>query len=261
MKRLLLSLVLVMAGNVLAQDAWWYGDSGDGMWSTPANWGGGVIGGTNTNDNVLLWPSVGNGSIALDYSTEIANLSLSVSGAPESSSQLTIDSAVLTVNGGGTWFGDLAGMSGTLQITNGGALLQPNGAVDIGYAGNAELIMDSGSLTCGGWFRLTDNSDGSSHISMTGGVIEAWGFWMTGDGIDDNVLMELNGGEVILLGRGDVTGEITNWMNLGWITGNEVATYYDAQTGYTHITSVPEPATMMLLSLGSLGLTLIRRKH
>ena len=238
MKRLLLSLVLIMTGVVLAQDAWWYGSNGDGMWGTSANWAGGTIGGTNTNDNVLLWPSAGNGSVALDYSTEIANLSLSVVGAPESSSQLTVDGAVLTVNGVGTWVGDLAGMSGTLQITNGGAFLQPNGAVDIGYAGNAELIMDSGLLTCGGWFRMTDNSGGSSHISMTGGVVNAWGFWMTGDGVDDNLLMELNGGEIILTGRGDVTGEITGWINAGWITGNEVTTYYDDQTSYTHITSI-----------------------
>jgi hypothetical protein len=253
MRRLLtLSFILIMTCNLFAQDAWWYGSSGDGMWSTSANWAGGVIGGTNTNDNVPLWPSVGKGSITLDYSTEIANLSMSIGGAPEASSQLTIDNAVLTINGGGMWVGDIAGMSATINIINNGSFLHPNGIVDLGYAGNVELIMDSGLFTCGSWLRMTDNSNGSSHILMTGGVIETWAFWMTGDGVDNNLLVELYGGEVILTGRGDITGEITNWINAGWITGDQVATYYDTQTGYTHITSVPEPTTISVLCLGCL---------
>ena len=224
------------------EDRWWYGGSGDGMWSISANWAGGTVGGTYSNDDVKFWPDAGKGLVTLDYSTEISYLTMSLSGAAETSSQLVVDDAVLTVNGGGgTWVGNISGMSASIQITNGGSVVHPNGPIDIGYDGNGELVMDSGTLTCGNWLRMTDNSAGFSHISMTGGVIESWAFWMTGDGVDDNLLMELYGGEVILTGRGDVTGEITNWMNLGWITGNEVTTYYDAQTGYTHITSVSTP--------------------
>lgn len=129
--------------------------------------------------------------------------------------------------------GNLPGLRGTVNVNNGGLL-------KVGFGGWA---IDMGEGTAGGAINLNGNGsmivdgDGGWHIEFYGGRGH----------------LDLESGSLKVLGNW--VGALQTRINNGWITGFDGAGTVNTPVFdgvYTVVTAIPEPATMVLLSLGGL---------
>ncbi|MDC0936876.1 PEP-CTERM sorting domain-containing protein [Pirellulales bacterium] len=158
----------------------------------------------------------------------------------------------LTMNGGKiTYAGDDPGEQGAAGI------LAANGADSLITVNGGEIDLGLGNM----WVPW--NSPGSSEVQLNGGIIRTNRLDM--DGRDACVgcapgLFNITGGTLVVGSEWDASHE---FVQAGYVTGYgdpaNLRFAYDGGTDSTTITAVPEPATLMLLVLGGLGLP--RRKR
>ncbi len=187
----------------------------------------------------------------------------------------------MVVSGQDLIIGNATGSSGVINMSNG--TIDVTGRMEVGDKGDGILNMNGGTINISTNLSLSDNNAGFSGIvNMTDGTIN-----VTGDLIlplNDNGIAEfhLDGGLVTAddltmrpTGNGslditagvlelvdDDTSVIDGYINAGWLTGygdsaNVRRAFAD---GTTTVWAVPEPSTMLLLTLGGLA-ALIRRKR
>jgi len=154
-----------------------------------------------------------------------------------------------------------AGGSGSVSVVGEGSLLSLSGDMAMGaFLPGTMHVDDGGMVTVGGVLTIDFDEDGDSHITMAnGGMLGLGGqaadslasFLALVDGIDDIRYWE---------------SSISDWAHISGAAPGEDYTleYYGSGngdlSGHTVLTvnTVPEPATMVVLSLG--GLAALRRR-
>jgi hypothetical protein len=121
--------------------------------------------------------------------------------------------------------------------------------------------MESGTINVGNIFGIAEKAVATSvgTVYLHGGTITATNFQMENSGAIATGLLEIaNTGKLIV--NGNVVAKVTGYIGNSLITGvgGAVQVDYNVTTLGKTTVFVPEPVTIILLGLGSLGL--IRRR-
>lgn len=243
--------VLLVAGLVNAGSTWYGLDAGD-VWSDASNWiGDGLPGSGSWVDVQMGWTQ----PCLLD--SDAGTIGTLHVGVWEHGGTMTIkNGGNLTVSGGDVAVG--WNRTGTLTIETGGSLTA-NCLFTVGMfadePGSANLILDGGTLTVNNAFYhgiYFGSNIVDVRTEINAGVLDVDAL------ILDRGVMNITNGTVIV--AGDVLDSVSSWIAAGRLTAFDGAGTIVAQLGdgYTQITAIPEPATLVLLALGTL--TLRRKK-
>ena len=230
LKKLLLGVAMCgLAGSVLAID---FVDTGDGLWTTVANWGGTL---PTTND----WAKVSNADGSLQTVTVgsgvnavAGKLHLGYTGGGTIN---IIDGGTVSTFDEGLQDGDLLlgknGGVGTMNLTNGTVNVGKDLEVANGFDGVLNML--AGQITVDDDFEIGNNGTGT--VNMEGGQITATGL-QEGDSnlrIYANGALNIHGGTVSITGGLNLaSGAVIDlWQSgalfIGDITSNELATVID----------------------------------
>ena len=178
-------------------------------------------------------------------------------GATFNMSGGTFTSQVLTSPGTGWWDQFVVGneVPGTLNMS-GGAIIATGDMILSRANGSSTVNMTGGTIDISGTIHASYGNKKPVDFNLGGGVVTAGELVMKSRG-----KLDLTEGVMIL--DGNVEGDINAYITAGLITGYDgtgtVSAVFDAISDTTTLSAIPEPATMMLLSLGSLALLRRRR--
>jgi hypothetical protein len=287
----------IVAMAATAVQAVTYTAANDGLWSTTTTWSPAGTPGTAALDivrlgagkTVTLNSSVANamGNINIGRSGLAGNLIVNSGGFLGLFTNSTInvgDAGVATlVMNGGTITGKTfkvangAGTAGSSATIHGGTIAF-NGTMTIAAQQAGSMTIDGGSVLTDKLFVGT-NTAGT--VTLTGGTLEVTGA-SAGSFLISSASQFNIGGTGNLILAGDAWGIINGYVNsqdIVWNTGTGVAgvgdrtwhsqngtgylhSDYDSLTGKTTVwvnETIPEPATVGMLGLGSLIVLLVRR--
>ncbi len=243
-----------------------------------------------------VWNPAGNGITppATGNWNDAANWTNDVPGAVDSKAVFNVPDAAEAVVTDAQSFNQLVqgdnNVGGVIRVQDGGSISTLSGWTAIGYNNSAQLIVETGgtfSFAEHAWIGFKDGANGV--VDINGGTVNVAGMlglgWSGGDGyvnvndggllalanihgdgatsIKQASLLDITGtGQVTL--PGDFEGVIATYAANGLIAGNGVlgAVQTDLTTnlGFTTVTVIPEPSTMLLVGLG-LGGLLIRKRR
>ena len=254
-KMICLMVLLFLTGSVYGYGLYWTDPNANDDWAT-GDWG-------------LEWA----GTWIPGYGWDAGNNTLITNGSSViNSGAYIVSDFTMHTNHGGFVFDvpvtELPANTADIMLTvKSGASLHSNANFDLGYfAGAGAVIVNveaGGTVTVDGYFL--GGRPGSHTINLAGTV--------TGGniGMSTATLIDFDSTGVLII-AGDLVSSFadsSSWIQEGLITDRGVA-WGDAGWGTTHglaaafdgvnttVTSIPEPASMVLLSLG--GLALLRKR-
>jgi len=273
-----LFFMFFLSGIVFAGGGEFFG-SVDNDWWNGGNWTGGAAPVSGENGWISADAVVGSGNATFDwcyvgwtndgsvtvnsgaqfnvYATRIGN----VGGGGLANGSMTIEGYY------SAWGDTIVGEYGS-----GSMVINGNGVVDMasyvfylgcnnGTTGYLELN-DNASLTTS-WLLMDgyywSGNPASTHVQLNGGTLTAGGIGMFGTNGDwDGATIDFDGGTFVI--AGDYV-DTAYWLegNGSFTSGNGIVATYDDGLDQTFISEIPEPATMVLLSLG--GIFVSRRKR
>jgi len=237
---LLGSTGIALAGNEFN----WTNDTGNQLWNSPGNWDQGSVPTDAATADAQIDKTGANGCIVnADGSAAQVLLGKYADG------DMTVNSgATFSVLSWVTYLGHSAGTTGTLNM-NGGTWIQDGMKLAVGNNGNGILNMNAGLIQIiNNESIFVDLGSGSGVVNLYGGTIEAE--WM---GMGSNGLVDITEG---ILKIKNQPGDLDTWISGGLIVGYGGAgdVFHDTTTnpGWTTVWATPEPASLALLTLGSL---------
>ena len=260
---LIITIVLVATGMVWAGPNW-NGATGDGLWTTNANWDSGVAPATGDTPIVrtAYYAEANYPVFAAGMDGNYGSLIVGYPDAEPNNYAARLDVIGGTMTVGSLWisFGFSSPYMGVINMSGGD--INVTSEIRVGHYGAVgTLNMTGGQLsTAGNMFLGSDGGKGT--IQLSGGTIDVPYLGMYGSS-----LFNISGtGKLIV---NDADGTIASDLLLGYYAGSDMLTGNgladDAQlnivwdgVGHTTVTAIPEPATLSLLSLGIAAL--IRRK-
>jgi hypothetical protein len=178
-------------------------------------------------------------------------------GGADTFSQVEMNGGVVTT-GGNCYFNDDAGPATAYFIINDGTF-DSGGVIDVSWNldGTSHLTINGGVMTAADAIRLGvsgGGDTGQSRIFLNAGVLQ-------GEDLQFNMsdsLIVLAGGQLRINSAALSEADMLNLITTGKIDVSGVPTY-SIYTDAEYTVLVPEPATVVLLGLGGLGL--IRRRR
>lgn len=258
MKKMVLSLLVVLCAAIQSPAAYiqWNGGAGTSDWNTPGNWNGGAVPGIAGLDKAGFKSATGP---IVTYATPQCN-------------QWTLgggNGGVVTVGAGAVLsvadyiiMGNTSAENGTLNMVGGS--ITTGGNLYAGYAGIGIIFMSEGTITVGGRFAIAEKAGtgatSTGSVYLNGGTIEASTFRMANAGVGASALLNITGGTLIIDGNQESLIDGYGGMIQAYGGAGILNIDYDGiNPGQTTVTaSVPEPASMFLIGLGSLFMA--RRK-
>lgn len=254
---LLLSVVVNAPASTIVYNQW-DGSAGTSDWNTATNW---------TLDYV---PILDNGTTkskagfktatgpVLGIETQNAEAWQGIIGGPSGMGVLTVSGGRLTI-GDYIIMGNTATETGTLYMNSGS--ITTTGHFYTGFNGPGTIYMEGGSINVGNIFGIAEKAVATSvgTVYLHGGTITTTNFQMENSGAIAVGLLEIaNTGKLII--NGNVVSKVNGYIGNSLITGvgGAVQVDYDVITPGKTTVFVPEPVTILLLGLGSLGL--LRRR-
>ncbi len=179
-----LAAVLLTAGAVQAADRWYDDITGDHLWSTPANWEGGVP------PTLADWGKIRNGNAVVDSGTNAVSLKIAIGYA--GAATLTVDGGTLTTTE------DIVpgrGNDGTFNMISGTVNCRD---LDVGYdaAYLGTVNMTGGTMNVSRDLGIPgpDRTGVLAIVNMAGGTINV------GDDLDMNSTTGAPGSKLYLMG-------------------------------------------------------------
>ena len=265
-KLLVVVLVLGLAGSTFAATYGWDNGNGNRLWTDPINWDADILPGAGDVIYITDSTAAGNGPILYGTASakEIYGFSSVISGGGE----MLVDGGTLNIISGlkFSWNND---QKNTLTIQNGGLVdLLAGGISDLNLAmdhynyGYINILSGStfrtDSVVMAPWGGATGDTVSEINISGPGSLLEVNAMLFINGSASGHTTVDVSDGGV-LAWKGSRIGEINAYVAAGKITADGGAGTVVVWEDGTFTYAVPEPATMMLLSLG--GLALIRRKR
>ena len=235
----------------------WDGGAGTSDWNTTTNW---ALDYVPILDNGTTRTKAGfktaTGPI-LGPETQNAEAWQGIIGGPNGQGYLTLDGGRFTT-GDYIIMGNTSAETGTLYMNSGN--ITTTGHFYVGFNGPGTIYMEGGTINVGNIFGIAEKAVATSvgKVYLHHGTINTVNFQMENSGAIANGLLEIaNDGKLVI--NGNVVSKVTGYATNGLITavGGTLQVVWDSGTNKTSV-FIPEPVTILLLGLGSLGL--IRRK-
>ncbi len=207
----------------------WTNGNGNRLWSTAANWSGGVV---PTNlDKAAIRNSAVSGPIINTGTTAVAN-TVVVGDWSSTNDTIEMTGGTLTTN---DWFvlGYGATNHGTFTVSAGTANI--GSTMYVGNSGIGTLTITGGAINVTGAFGIAQLTGSTGDVFLDGGTITCGSFNMTSGGA-----MDITTGTLIV--NGDVTSTINGYISSTWITaydgtGTVNVSYNTPNAGKTTVTA------------------------
>jgi T5SS/PEP-CTERM-associated repeat protein len=224
----------------------WTNGNGNRLWSTAANWSGGVV---PTNlDKAAIRNQAILGPIIQSGITAVAN-QIVVGDWSSTNDTIDMTGGSLTTN---DWFtlGYGATNRGTFTVSAGTANI--GSTLYVGNSGIGTLTITGGAITVTGTFGIAQLTGSTGDVFLDGGTITCGSFNMTSGGA-----MDITTGTLIV--NGDVTTLINGYISSNWITayggtGTVNVSYNTPNAGKTTVTATSGGgATPTFVAAGSVA--------
>jgi hypothetical protein len=274
MKKLISLLVLVLICSTTfgaLETSWikWTGNAGTVNWATGANW----LRYDNAQVAPVYWNPVYIGAEATAGSnitiTVAANTTVATLKTYLGQSTDTAASCILNVSSGSTYYVgyDTAGVargSGVFFIVGSKGAVNTNGSI-IGWG----VDINGGNVAVNTGGKVQSNTaywyvrNGAKVTLNEGGIFHASNATAYGTGGSSGNI-DICGGTFQLIG--DKVSAVNDYITRNFLTAygdtndSKLQVVYDSVNNLTKVTAIPEPATMILLGIGSLVMLPRRRK-